>query len=86
MSQRSSHLKMATQLPDLNPIAYLGDVVEWEVHSTKVQLTNLQQLCIAVMSTWTRGLKEHIVESIAMKTGDCSESKHDPIVLGWCFQ
>ncbi len=46
-------LKWPPQSPDLNPIEQLWDVVEREIHIMDVQLTNLQQLCDAIMSIWT---------------------------------
>lgn len=38
----------------LNTEDHLGDVVKWEIHSMKVHLTNLQQLCDVIISTWIR--------------------------------
>ena len=39
-------------------LEHLWDVVEWEICSMNVQLTNLQKLCDAIMSTWDRISKE----------------------------
>ncbi len=59
-------LKRPPQSPDLNPIEHLWDVVEQEICIMDVQLTNLQQLCDAIMSIWTKISEEcfqHLVES-----------------------
>ncbi len=58
-------LKWPPQTPDLNPIEHLWDVVEREIHIMDVQPTNLQQLCDAIMSIWTKISEEcfqHLVE------------------------
>ncbi len=47
-------LKWPPQSPDLNPIEHLWDVVEREIHIMDVQMTNLQQLCDAIMTIWTK--------------------------------
>ncbi len=60
-------LKWLTQSPDLNPIEHLWDVVEREIHIMDVQMTNLQQLCDAIISILTKISEEcfqHIVESM----------------------
>ncbi len=60
-------LKWPPQSPDLNPIEHLWDVVEREIHIMDVQPTNLQQLCDALMSIWTKTSDEcfqHLVESM----------------------
>ncbi len=60
-------LKWTPQSPDLNPIEHLWDVVEREIHIMDVQTTNLQQLCDAIMSIWTKISEEcfqHLVESM----------------------
>ncbi len=60
-------LKWPPQSPDLNPIGHLWDVVEREIHIMDVQPTNLQQLCDAIMSIWTKLSEEcfqHLVESM----------------------
>ncbi len=49
-------LKRPPQLPDLNPIEHLWDVVEREICIMYVQPTNLQQLCDAIMSIGTNTL------------------------------
>ncbi len=43
-------LKWPPHSPALNPLEHLWDVVEREIHIMDVQLTNLQQLCDAIMS------------------------------------
>lgn len=45
-----------SQSPDLKPMKHLRDVVEWERRVINVQLTNLQQLCNAIVSTRTKNL------------------------------
>ncbi len=60
-------LKWPPQSPDLNPIEHLWDVVEREICIMDVQPTNLQQLCDAIMSIWTKISEEcfqHLVESM----------------------
>ncbi len=60
-------LKWPPQSPDLNPIEHLWDVVEREILIMDVQTTNLQQLCDAIMSKWTKISEEcfkHLVESV----------------------
>ncbi len=63
----STLLKWPPQLPDLNPIEHLWDVVEREIRIMDVQPTNLQKLCDAIMSIWTNISEEffqHLVKSI----------------------
>ncbi len=63
-------LKWPPQSPDLNPIEHLWDVVEREIHIMDVQLINLQQLCDAIMSIWTKiseGCFQHLVESMTWR-------------------
>ncbi len=60
-------LKWPPQSPDLNPIEHLWDVVEREIPIMDVQPTNLQQLCDAIMSIWTKTSDEffqHLVDSM----------------------
>ncbi len=60
-------LKWPPQSPDINPIEHLWDVVEQEIHIIDVQPTNLQKLCDAIMSIWTKISEEcfqHLVESM----------------------
>ncbi len=55
------------QSPDLNPIEHLWDVEEREIHIMDVQTTNLQQLCDAIMTIWTKISEEcfqHLVKSM----------------------
>ncbi len=62
-----SLLKWPPQSPDLNQIEHLWDVVEREILIMDVQPTNLQQLCDAIMSIWTKISEEcfkHLVESV----------------------
>ncbi len=54
MTNEFTLLKWPPQLPDLNPIEHLWDVVEREIRIMDVQPTNLQQLCDAIMSIWTK--------------------------------
>ncbi len=60
-------LKWPPQSPDLNPIEHLWDVVEREIRIMDVQPINLQQLCDAMVSIWTKISEEsfqHLVESM----------------------
>ncbi len=60
-------LQCPPQSPDLNPIEHLWDVEEWKIRIMDVQLTNLQQLCNAIMSIWTKISEEcfqDLVESM----------------------
>ncbi len=60
-------LKWPPQSADLNPIEHLWDVVKQEIHIMDVQPTNLQQLCDAIMTIWTKIYEEcfqHLVESM----------------------
>lgn len=43
-----------SQSPDLNPIENLWGVVEQEIHIMGAKPTNLQKMCDAIMSMWTR--------------------------------
>ncbi len=63
-------LKWPPQSPDLNPIEHLWDVVEREIHIMDEHPTNLQQLCDAIMTIWTKISEEcfhHIVESMPQR-------------------
>ncbi len=53
----SSLYSWLPQSPDLNPIEHLWDVVEREIRIMDVQPTNLQKLCDAIMSIWTKSLR-----------------------------
>ncbi len=58
-------LKWPPQSLDLNPIEHLWDVVERQIRFMDVQPTNLQQLCDAIISIWTKISEEcfqHLVE------------------------
>ncbi len=71
-------LKWPPQSPDLNPIEHLQDVVEREIHIMDVQPTNLQQLCDAIVSIWTKISEEcfqHLVESMPRRIKGSSEGK-----------
>ncbi len=74
-------LKWPTKSPDLNPIEHLWDVVEREIRIMDVQPTNLQQLCDAIMSLWTKISEEcfqHLVESIPRRIKAVLEAKGGP--------
>ncbi len=74
-------LKWPPQSPDLNPIEHLWDVVEREIHIMDVQPTNLQQLCDAIMSIWTKISEEcfqHLVESMPRRIKAVLKTKEDP--------
>ncbi len=71
-------LKWPPQSPDLNPIEHLWDVVEREIHIMDVQTTNLQQLCDAIMSIWTKISEEcfqHLVESMPRRINAVLKAK-----------
>ncbi len=71
-------LKWPPQSPDLNPIEHIWDVVEREIHIIDVQPTNLQQLCDAIMSIWTKISEEcfqHLAESMSWRIKVISEGK-----------
>ncbi len=71
-------LKWPPQSPDLNPIEHLWDVVEREIHIMDVQTTNLQQLCDAIMSIWTKISEEcfqHLVESMPRRIKEVPKAK-----------
>ncbi len=72
-------LKWPPQSPDL--IEHLWDVMEREIHIMDVQPTNLQQLCDAIMSIWTRISEEcfqHLVESMPRIIKAVLKAKGDP--------
>lgn len=46
--------KWPPQVPDQNPTEWLLDVVRQEIYIVDVQPKNLQQLCDAMKSTWTK--------------------------------
>ncbi len=74
-------LKWPPQSPDLNPIEYLWDVVEREILIMDVQPTNLQQLCDAIMSIWTKISEEcfqHLVESMPRRIKAVLKTKVGP--------
>ncbi len=73
--------KLKSQLPDLNPIEHLWDVVEREIHIMDVHLTNLQQLHDVIMSIWTKISEEcfqHLVESIPRRIKAVLKAKGGP--------
>ncbi len=74
-------LKWPPQSPDLNLIEHLWDVVEREIHIMDVQPTNLQQLCDAIMSIWTKISEEcfqHLVESMPRRIKAVLKAKWGP--------
>ncbi len=74
-------LKWPPQSPDLNPIEHLWDVVEREIRILDVQPTNLQQLCDAIISIWTKISEEcfqHLVESIPQRIKAVLKAKGGP--------
>ncbi len=74
-------LKCPPQSPDLNPIEHLWDVVEREIHIMDVQPTNLQQLCDAIMTIWTKISEEcfqHLVESMPRRINAVLKIKGGP--------
>ncbi len=76
-----SLLKCPPQSPDLNPIEHLWDVVEREIHIMDVQPTNLQQLCDAIMSIWSKISEEyfqHLVESMPRRIKTVLKAKVGP--------
>ena len=59
--------QMASTVTRTKPIEHPGDVVERGICIMDVQRTNLQQLCDAIMSIWTKiseGCFQHLVESM----------------------
>ncbi len=70
-------LKWPPQSPDLNPIEHLWDVVEREICIIDVQPTNLQQLCDAIMTIWTKISEECFqhLESLSWRIKAISEGK-----------
>ncbi len=66
-SQWVHFTQMASTVTRSQSIEHLWDVVEREIHIMDVQTTNLQQLCDAIMSIWTKISEEcfqHLVESM----------------------
>ncbi len=62
-------LKWPPQLPNLNSIEHIWDVVEREIRIMDLQPTNLQKLCNAIMSIWTKISEEcfqHLVEHLVV--------------------
>ncbi len=74
-------LKWPPQSPNLNPIEHLWGVVEREIRIMDVQLTNLQQLCDAIMSIWTNISEEcfqNLVESMTQRIKAVLKAKGGP--------
>ncbi len=74
-------LKWPPQSPDLNPIEHLWDVDEREIRIMDVQPTNLQQLCDAIRSIWTKISEEcfqHLVESMPRRIKAVLKAKGGP--------
>lgn len=59
-SMKMTGFSVLPQSPDLNSRKHYWNVVEREICSMSVQLTDLQQLCDAIMSTLTRHSKEFL--------------------------
>ncbi len=83
------------QSPDLNPIEHLWDVVEREICIMAVQTTNLQQLCDAIMTIWTKISEEyfqHLVESMPRRIKTVLKEKASPTgtskvyLIKWCVR
>ncbi len=69
------------QSPDLNTIEHLWDVVEREILIMDVQTTNLQQLCDAIMTIWTKISEEcfqHLGESMPRRIKAVVKAKGGP--------
>ncbi len=74
-------LKWPPQSPDLHPIEHLWDVVEREILIMDVQTTNLQKLCDAIMSIWTKISEEcfqHLVKSMPRRIKALLKAKGGP--------
>ncbi len=77
-------LRWSPQSPDLNPIELLLDVVEREIRIMDVQPTNLQKLCDAIMSMWTKFSEEcfqHLVESMSRRNKAVLKAKGGPTLF-----
>lgn len=51
-------LQCSSQSPDLNPVEHLWDVEEYDIHSMKVHLKNVPELCDEIKTTLARFSKE----------------------------
>ncbi len=74
-------LKWPPQSPDLNPIEHIWNAVEQEICIMDVQPTNLQQLCDAIRSIWTKIFEEcfqHLVESMPWRFKAVLKAKGGP--------
>ncbi len=74
-------LKWPPQSPDLNPMEHLWDVLEREICIMDVQLTNLQQLQDAIMSTWTKisdKYFQNLLESMPRRIKEVLKAKGGP--------
>ncbi len=74
-------LKWPPQSPDLNHIEHVWDAVEREISIMDVQSTNLQQLCDAIMSIWTKISEDsflHLVESMPQRIKAVLKAKGGP--------
>ncbi len=81
MTMSSLYSNGPPQSPDLNPIEQLWDVVKREILIMDVQPTDLQQLCDAIMSIWTKISEEyfqHLVESMPRRIKAVLKAKGDP--------
>lgn len=73
--------------PDPNPKQHLWDEVEWDVHSMNVWSKNLQKLCDAIESAWTKIPKEsfqHLVKFMPHRLQAVLEANGSPTLGDRC--
>lgn len=74
-------LKWPPQSSDLHPMEHLWNVMEWKICIMEVQLTNLQLLRDAIMSTWSTMSKkcfQHLVQSMQWRIRAVLKAKEVP--------